>query len=260
MIEIDSLDDPRIAPYRSLRTRPDALAGEGLFVTDGERVTRALLQSKLEVVSVLALPDVMPGLTDLLERRGIPAAARYVASRDLVTGLVGFRFHQGVLALARQPDSVPLPDCPLPFVALDGLHQSENVGAICRTAAAFGVRSLVVDAASASPWLRRSVRVSMGSVLDLAIHISADLAQTLGVLQCRHNVRVVGASLADGAVPLSSYAFPERFCLVIGSEGHGMSPAVSSVCDARITIPMQPAVQSLNAAAAAAVFLYRALG
>src|SRR5205085_3170512 len=101
--------------------------------------------------------------------------AVYVMELSELSKLTGFPFFQGVLAVGRIPrrltlDSL-LANSPVPrlFVAIDALTSAENVGLIVRNCAAFGVQALIIDDSSASPFLRRAVRNSMGTIFKLPV-------------------------------------------------------------------------------------------
>jgi tRNA G18 (ribose-2'-O)-methylase SpoU len=130
-----------------------------------------------------------------------------------------------------------------------------NLGSINRSAAAFGCASLVLGSQCADPFSRRVLRVSMGAALHLPIVESRDLAADLDVLR-RADFTLVATVIDPTAEPLATFQRPEKLALLLGSEGHGLGPDWLSMCDRRVTIPMQLGIDSLNVAIAAAVFLY----
>jgi tRNA G18 (ribose-2'-O)-methylase SpoU len=153
------------------------------------------------------------------------------------------------------------------FAAVDGLTNSENLGALVRNCAAFGVHGLIVGETSSSPFLRRAVRNSMGAIFQLPVveigkgmsvlgHAGKTLSQALGVLR-KQGVRCIAAH-PRGSKPLPKADFKDDCCLVFGSEGEGISQAVLDSCDEAVAIPMPEKIDSLNVGAAAAVFLYEA--
>lgn len=256
MTTITSLDDSRIDHYRSLHATPASHTRDRVFIAEGEKVVRALLESQLDVVSVFALPEYYERLGTQLAARDIPPERLLTAGRDLMNDIVGFRLHQGVMAMGRQPAEPDLRDLTPPVVVLDGIVNAENVGAILRNCAAFGVSSIVVGGGGSSPWLRRAVRSSMGTVCFLHIHTSDDLAFTLAELRDQYGLSLVAAETAPEALPLPDYVFPERCALVFGSEGTGVSREAIALCRDVVSIPLAPDVASLNVASATAVFLY----
>jgi tRNA G18 (ribose-2'-O)-methylase SpoU len=142
-------------------------------------------------------------------------------------------------------------------VALDGLNNAENIGAIVRSAAAFGVQALIVGENSAHPYLRRAVRSSMGTIFALPYLVSADLAATLGQLR-RVGIRCVAAHPSAAGRAVWEEDFRGDVCVVLGAEGEGLRPEVVAACDVAVAVPMQAGVDSLNVGSAAAVFLAEA--
>jgi len=168
-----------------------------------------------------------------------------------------------VLAVGRVPEPVPLeailarsPE-PRLFLAADGLSNAENVGGLARNCAALGAQALLIGETSASAYLRRAVRASMGAVFKLPILETDNLARLLGELR-RHGVRSVAAHPHAERQLLSKTDLTQDSCLVLGSEGYGIAPPVLAACDEAAFVPMQMGVDSLNVGSAAAVFLYEA--
>ena len=256
---IDTLDLPELAPYRTLRLEHEHLANR-IFVAEGEKVVRRLLASQVEVLSVLLPGRWFDQLRSLIEGRPEMIRVFTADKKDLET-LTGFSMYQGVLAVARMPPPLPLDvayHCGRPprlWVAVEGLANAENVGAIVRNCVAFNVQALLVGETSSSPFLRRAVRSSMGAVFCLPVVETHCLAAALSELS-RLGVRGVAAHPHAGGAFLGETSLEGDCCLVFGSEGHGLSDSVLAACQAHVAIPMAPAVDSLNVASAVAVFLF----
>ena len=133
---------------------------------------------------------------------------------------------------------------------------AENVGVIVRNAAALGAHALVAGGGTASPWLRRSVRNSMGSIFGLPVLETEDLVGELLRLRDRHRL-ACRAAVPSGGRTMEEVDLSAGTVLVFGSEGDGVSGAVRAACDG-VTIPMAAGVDSLNVAAASAVLLAEA--
>jgi len=258
---IDSLDFPELQPYRTMR-RQMAHREQGIFVAEGAKVVRRLLESKFGVVSALMPQRWMTELEPLLKER--PETVRvFIAEKELLETLTGYSMYQGLLALGRIPTEIPLEqilaDSPRPhlLVAVDELSNAENLGALVRNCAAFGTQALIVGETSSSPFLRRAVRSSMGTVFQLPIVETPNLLRCLSALRER-GVRCIAAHPHVEKRTLSNADFTRDCCIVFGSEGHGITPGVLALCDDAVAIPMPPTVDSLNVASAAAVFLYEA--
>jgi len=280
--QISSLDRPELEPYRTLK-RSGEHAALGIFVVEGDKVLHRLLESDFTIVSVLLIKERLAEFEPRLRARPEKEIAVFVCEKSLLTGMVGFELYQGVLAIAKIPPPLSLEKIlavsphPRFFVAMDGLANAENVGALMRNCVAFGVSALIAGETCSSLFLRRTVRNSMGAlfklpVLDLASAGRADLpvsqpaprrdatknqtlAQTLRELRA-HGVRCIAAHPHTDKKVLSQADFSGDCCVVFGSEGHGISPQVLAACNEAVAIPMLNEVDSLNVSAAAAVFLY----
>jgi tRNA G18 (ribose-2'-O)-methylase SpoU len=258
---IESFDLPDLQPYRTMR-RQMAHRQEGIFVAEGDKVVRRLLDSRFEVVSVLMPEKWLPILTPAMESR--PESIRvFVAEKTLLESLTGFSMYQGLLAVGKVPPQPSLEQIlarsvhPWLFAAVDGLSNAENLGSVVRNCAAFGVHALIVGETSSSPYLRRAVRSSMGAVFQLPILESTDLVRSLSVLRGKHVRCIAAHPHVEGRI-LSQANFTNDCCVVFGSEGAGLSPAILAACDEAVAIPMPPTVDSLNVGNAAAIFLYEA--
>jgi tRNA G18 (ribose-2'-O)-methylase SpoU len=261
--KIESLDLPELQPYRTMR-RPQEHRDQGIFVAEGEKVVRRLLASKFAVVSVLLPEKWVADYEPLIRSRPEPDIPVFVISeKNVLEQLIGFSMYQGVLAVGRIPARPSLAEilersaAPRLFVAVDGLTSAENLGALVRNCAAFGAHALVVGETSTSPFLRRAVRNSMGTIFDLPAVESLSLLETLRELRIAR-VRLIAAHPHTNGHSLGQANFTADCCIVFGSEGHGISPAIRELCDDVVAIPMAPGVDSLNVGSAAAVFLYEA--
>ncbi|MBM3840468.1 MAG: RNA methyltransferase [Verrucomicrobia bacterium] len=258
---IDNLEHPDLWPYRNMRQQVDHHR-QGIFVAEGEKVVRRLLASPLTVISALFPPKWLDTFKPLLRDRSEDTQV-FLAEKTVLQDLTGFSMYQGVLALARVPASVPLNEMlkrakrPYLFAAVDGLSSAENLGGLVRNCVAFGVHALLVGETSASPYLRRAVRSSMGTIFQLPVVEVACLADAIQELRSRA-VHCVAAHPHTDRQALSEADFRGDCCMVFGSEGHGLSPRVLEACHEPVAIPMAPGVDSLNVCSASAVVLYEA--
>ncbi len=272
---ISSFDPPELAPYRTLR-RSAEHAAQGIFVAEGDKVVQRLLESHFPVESVVLPEARLPEFQPLLAKRPEDIAV-YLADKKFLESLVGFQMFQGVLAIGKIPVKTSLDDLlnqnpsPRLFAAVDGLTNAENIGLLVRNCAAFGAHALIVGETCSSPYLRRSVRNSMGTIFKIPIHEVGSsrcddrtaqravptLAQTLHALRAR-GIRCIAAHPHTDKKTVTQADFTGDCCIVFGSEGYGISDPVLAACDQAVLIPMANEVDSLNVSAAAAVFLYEA--
>lgn len=226
-----------LAAFDSLRA---SSCPPGHFVGDGSKVVTRMLKCGA-AVKVVCTPEWAGRLI-------VPAGVEVLtAPRERLDDLVGFRLHQGLMGLGRIPDPGPLHGTLL--VALDKLSNAENVGSVVRTCAAFGVEGVIVGPGTASPWLRRSVRVSLAAALRVPVHFTDDLPAVIRPLNAwAAHIHGTRADFRD-----VDYRGP--CCLVLGGEDEGVRPEVLQACRGVIYIPMAGTWDCLNVAASAAVLL-----
>lgn len=259
---ISALDLPELAPYRTLKLAHEHRA-RGIFVAEGDKVVHRLLASALEIVSVLVPEHRLAEYEPALRTRKENITTYSVPDKRVLEELVGFEMFQGVMAVAKIPPRESLEGlltkmaAPRLFAAADGLTSAENIGVLVRNCVAFNVQALFVGETCASPYLRRAVRNSMGTVFQLPIIETENLVAALQTLQQRGFHCVAAHPHTDQRI-LSQAEFRRDACIVFGAEGNGISPAVLAACNEAVAIPMPPGVDSLNVASAAAVFLYEA--
>lgn len=262
IIKITSLDLPALQPYRTLRRSSEHLE-QGIFVAEGEKVVRRLLSSGIAVVSMLMTHEWFQKLSaeNVFEMSNDVRGMIFLADKSVLETIVGFNLHQGIMAVARTPHTGSIDEIihrinrPFFFVALDGLVHAENVGVVVRNCAAFGVDAILVGENSSSPFLRRAVRNSMGTVFKLPVIHCTNLIETLTYLQTQYHIEVIGAHPHENN-SIHTADLSGNICIVLGNEGDGITPSVLNVCTTAVAIPMMNATDSINVASASAVFLY----
>ena len=258
---VQSLDAPELALYRTLR-RIEEHERAGVLVATNAKVLQRLLASRYTVVSALLTPAWLEKLEPQLLAR--PEELRvYVAEQKVLETITGYKLHQGALAVARIP---PQPDFetllnqsprPLLLAAVEGIASAENLGAVVRSCAAFGAHFLIVGETCGSPFQRRAVSGSMGAIFEQPVARVDNLVATLAALRAR-GVRCLAAHPRPGAKKLAAVDLRGDCCLLFGAEGPGLTADALAACDDMVEIPMPSYMNSLNVAAATAVFLYEA--
>lgn len=266
-IRVASVDDPCLDDFRIV-SDPALMRDRGLFVAEGRLAVERLLVSRFRTRSLLVIESALAGLEQALAARGGDRAPDlYVADSSQLRRVTGFRFHRGCLALGARPGpgddeaELPPPAPGRPLVVLDGVSDPDNVGSIFRNAAAFGAAGVVLSPACADPLYRKAIRTSMGTTLQLPYR-AAGADEWPGILERIRNAgtRVVALTPLQPATGIE--AFVGRGCetglaLVLGNEGDGVSRSALDLCDERVRIDIDPAVDSLNVANAAAIALQR---
>jgi tRNA G18 (ribose-2'-O)-methylase SpoU len=254
LVPIEDPADPRLADYTDLTDVAARQRREGheFFIAEGPVAIERLLQSDHHLRSVLVSSQKYERLAPLLD--GLPQPV-YVAATEVLKATVGFDIHRGVVASA---DRRPLPslDDVLPTVrriaVLEGLNDPENVGAIARSARAFGIEALVLDPTCIDPYYRRTVRVSMGEILFLPVARVTNWESGLETIR-QHGFVTWALTPRREAADIWTLAIPDRVALLLGAEGPGLSHAALDSATTEVRIPIAPDVDSLNVAAAAAV-------
>src|SRR6266478_5155898 len=227
--EIRSFDLPELRPYRTMR-RQHEQREQGIFVAEGEKVVRRLLESQFFVFSMLMPRKWLADLDPLLQ--ALPESVRvFVAEKELLETLTGFSMYQGLLAVGKIPRQPTLAEIlernpgPRLLAAVDGVSNAENLGALVRNCVAFNVQALIVGETSSSPFLRRAVRSSMGTIFQLPVLETASLAADLRRM-CAEGIRCVAAHPRENSLRLSQANLAADCCVVFGSEGPGISEEV----------------------------------
>jgi tRNA G18 (ribose-2'-O)-methylase SpoU len=258
---VQSLDAPELALYRTLR-RVEEHERAGVLVAANHKVIQRLLASCYTVVSTLLTPAWLEKLEPQLRARPEEISV-YVAEQSVLETITGYKLHQGALAVAKIP---PLPDLetllknsprPLLLAAVEGIAFAENLGAVVRNCAAFGVHFLIVGETCGSPFQRRAVAGSMGTIFEQPVVRVENLVTTLTALRA-HDVLCLAAHPRPGATNRAHANLRSDCCLVFGAEGPGLTPAVLAACDDVVEIPMPSHMNSLNVAVATGIFLYEA--
>ncbi len=140
-------------------------------------------------------------------------------------------------------------------IALCSLRDPGNLGAVIRSAVAFGVGHIILSADSADLYNPKTVRSAMGSLFKIKATIVKDFSSFISAAKDSGR-RVFAAELTDSAVPLTSIAANKDDIFIIGNEGHGIPAEISAECNKSVYIPISPATESLNAAVAASILIW----
>ena len=259
---IQDPNDPRLEAYRSLKGKK--LERDGIFIAEGEKVVKSMVESGCRIASCLTASGAIARYRSLLSIIAKKGASVYVASDELIENIIGFRFHKGIMAVGYCPKKLTISDAlkaskrPLFLVALNAINDPQNVGLIARNAAAFGVGALIVDNATYDPYYRKAIRVSMGTIFRLPVSYEDDLRASLILLKKKYGIRIIVATPGKGTTDIAKVKLSGDICFVLGNEDKGVSRGILNIADAKVCIPIQKTVDSLNVASASAVCLYEA--
>ena len=259
-----SASNPRIASLRRLSGRRKARLEAGRFVIEGPVPIAELLAAGADLDELYVDLDQWSQVDDRSPLRTVVHDAD--AAGVPVWGLTSSVFAsvsdtsspQGALALAiRSVAPVrSVADLDGPVLVLVDISDPGNAGTLVRAAEAAGCAGVVFAGSSTDPFGPKAVRAAAGSIVRLPVSEGAEVSTVLDELQSAG--RTLVATVVDGGAAPEATDLSVPVAIFIGSEAHGLSSEVIAACSATITIPMQSAVESINAAVAGAVVLFEA--
>jgi 23S rRNA (guanosine2251-2'-O)-methyltransferase len=202
---------------------------------------------------------------------GLMAACRQAGvrvrqeAREQLTQVAGTAAHQGVVAVVHPQEFLAIEDLFEPLssahgarllLALDGVEDPQNLGALLRVADGAGVDGIILTERRSAPLSPAAVKASAGAAEHLRIARVVNLVRALEDLK-RHNLWVIGLD-ERGTTDYDQFDMTRNCVLVLGREGAGLHELVRRTCDHLLRIPMAGGVSSLNVSAAGAVVLYEA--
>lgn len=242
MEHITSLKNPKVAAWKALKDRKGRRES-GCFLVEGRKMVEEALASAFDVETVLVqegmeLPD---GLT-------MPV---YELPAHVLAAVCDTKTPQGIAAVVRMKEQSALGKH---IVVLDGVQDPGNVGTIIRTADAAGLDGVLLSTQCADVFSPKVLRATMGSIFRMNLRTTDDLPGELTKL--REKGYSILSSQLDGTPFYEREKVAEKFALIIGNEGNGVSEQVQQTATHRVRLPMRGGAESLNAAIAAAIMMY----
>ena len=257
---ITSRQNPVVATFRAAAR--ERRADRRRLLLDGIRLTdtalRAGVQPETAVIARAALQRGDGAAADLKSRLEAGGTTVIAASAPVLAAVSPVRTASGIVALARHR---PVATAQVfarggIVLAAAGVQDPGNLGAIIRAADAGGGDGVLVTDGSADPFGWKALRGAMGSTFRLPV-VDAGAA-TDAIAAARAHGAGVLAAVPHGGAPLHECDLSGAWLVLIGGEGGGLPGGTSELADARVTVPMRPGVESLNAAVAAALIVYEA--
>lgn len=251
MKTITSLKNPAVQEARALASAKER-ARQRAFLLDGEHmVGEGLRMCPREVRAVFVDERRAPDYAALLDQA---MGEVYAVPEHVLAAISQVKAPQGIAAVCAMPQSRPLAELGSRLVLLENVQDPGNVGTVLRTLDAAGLDGCVFAPGCADPFGPKALRATMGSVFRVPLCFVEDAAQAAKALAARGYATIAGA--LDGQPFYERGALGPKWCVLIGNEGQGLTRAAQDACTHRYRLPMRGGAESLNAAVAAAVFMY----
>lgn len=265
---LTSRQNPRVCRAASLSEKKGRCA-ERAFLAEGEKLTLDALAAGLPVTEIFAMASRRERLTS----RIFPALADeryrdtvwYWLSDEAFSKISTEKSPQGVVSVIKyldffaEKDIIYKEDFFLSpqerAIALHEVRDPSNLGAVIRSAAAFGADTVVLSSDCADLYSPKTVRAAMGSLFRIRAVSVADFPSFITAARACGR-RVLSAELSERALPLNRATLSPLDIVIIGNEGHGVPDGISRLCDDGVYIPITDRAESLNASVAASVLLW----
>lgn len=251
MERITSRENERVKRAVRIAASAGARSEESLFFAEGRKLCfdLAAVQRPVTAFYTEALLAACPEAEHL-------AAEGFLVADGVAAKLAGTKGNQGLFCLFALPEASFDQLRPEKGLLLcEEVQNPANVGAVIRSAAAFGYGGVALSPGCADPFGPKALRASAGALLRLPVLTGAPLPALAARLRGEGGV-LYGAALGEDALTPAEVAPRGAFALLVGNEGAGLSQEALALCDARVLIPMENGVESLNAAVAASVLMY----
>jgi len=243
MTVLTSKENPKVKHWARLASDARYRKSEGRALLEGPHLVAAWRRARMKAAAIIVTEQAL----EKKEISDLAGMTPVIVSEGVFGSIVEADNPPGIAAEIEIPRGTAKEGGDVVF--LEGVQDPSNIGAIIRSAAAFGIGEVVLDQACADPWSPRALRAGMGGHFELVIRQVARLAVAGfdGTLLC---------TVVRGGSPLAETKMKGRLGWIFGGEGRGVSPELEKQVGTRVTIPIAPGTESLNVAAAAAICFY----
>lgn len=263
---ISSNKNDRIRSVAALQKQKKSRTEQGLFVAEGLRITVDAVRSARELIDSVYMSETFfeaRGWEEYpeLAANGFPDAfCMYVVKDTVFNTMSETVTPQGILTVMKQPgyryeDIVSPEENGLKLLILEDVRDPGNLGTMVRTAEAAGMDGIIMSRGTADIFSPKVTRSTMGAIFRVPFMYTDSLTDTLDRLK-GDGVTVYAAYLREGT-PFNDIGYASRAAVMIGNEGDGLSDGAVAHASQNVFIPMAGEVESLNAAVAAALLMYR---
>lgn len=241
----------------------------GFFIAEGEKLALEAIDTGLNIKCIFISEGKRTEMLSLLQRASADIKLKdteiITVSESVFEKISTEKAPQGIICIIKYLDFLKYTDIIYKeeffsspeerALILCSLRDPGNLGTVIRSATAFGVDHIILSGDSADVYNPRTVRAAMGGLFRTKISVASDICK---VIECARQLgrKVYAAELTDRAVSILDMDIDKSDILIIGNEGHGIPSEVSDKCDGSVYIPISKKSESLNAAVAAAVFMW----
>ncbi len=254
MEEIYDINDERISPFLNLKFKNHSLYDIGYFIADSNKTVLRLLNSNYKILKLLITEEFYYKNQHLILSKIDNDSNILLASKSIMTKIVGFKLHGGVMALAEIPKQTQLSSLDNLILVMNNIIDAENVGSIIRNSAAFNIHSIISDVKTPHPYLRRVVRVSMGNIFNMKYYISQSLLKDLNELK-ELGYKIISIENNVNSKNYLDIKYLNKLVLIFGNEGKGIDKELLDISDEVVHISIEEEVNSINVSAASAIIL-----
>ncbi|MCF6340836.1 MAG: RNA methyltransferase [Sulfurimonas sp.] len=252
LIKINDTNRASLGIYHKLRD--NAFSEDNSFIADSPKVVNILLQTDIKVKSILATKEYYDEFEKLIKEKNIPKL--FIIDKKEMQKIIGHKIHHNCMMHGVRPSETALENLDDNIIMLDEITSTQNVGSIARSAAALNVNSYLLPKQAPHPYSRRALRVSMGYISKLSVHIYDDMFDTITLLK-ESGYRIFAAEITEDSISLIDIQIPKKWVILMGHEGKGLSKEIINICDEVVEIEMISDVKSLNVGVAASIIMYQ---
>ena len=265
---ITSRNNPHVKWAASLADKKGRAECES-FIAEGQKLTIEALKAGLPVTHIFILEDkadaILERLSEFLEKKGYESCEVILLSQSAFSKISTEKAPQGIISVIKYLDFFANMDIIYKedffisegerVLSLYSLRDPGNLGAVIRSAVAFGVEHIVLSSDSADIYNPKTVRAAMGSLFKVKVSYVRDFASFVDAARANGR-QVYAAELTDSAKSLAELELSADDIFIIGNEGHGIPSEISEKCTCSVYIPISDKTESLNASVAASVFMW----
>ena len=250
--KITSRDNAKLKYACRLSSSAAFRRSEGRFLAEGRKLCPELCRGA-ELETLFYTGAAAEKCQELLT----PPGEHYLVEDHVADKLADVGTHQGVFGVFRTPvhtlDEVRTGGR---YLALERVQDPGNVGTLLRSAAAFGFDGVLLSDGCASPFAPKTLRASMGAAVRVPVIEAGALPEAIAALREKGIICLAAALYQSQPLSAAASRYPGGVCVVIGSEGQGLTDAAIAACDGTVRIPMTDRVESLNAGIAGSILLW----